>query len=442
MFIGLKNKLKSFTRIKKLRPLEIFYEIGQRYGTLMTAYQVTLSSRERIRPDDVHLASLRKASIDKELHDMTHTPYDSSRGPLWRATFIETDSESKLPVPYLANEFPFQSQFIFGIHHAITDGYSNLKVLEFFVSILNQILLKESIEDYQFGFFTSGIQSLDLLERRRAELVSDPKQLEEIKEKVKEAFFNVNSLWLDSFGENKDVINETLHISKRLSEVTSQKFLKKLKSFRISLNSGMCALINVVLVEMMKEAGPERESYNIGTLHGVNMRQYWKDDYNIHLGLQIGMMRIFIDTSSKDPSDFWSYATRVNSILQAKVKSKWPLNEQIAQESFLNNDPEELQDLFKNENSPHTLLYTASSLGNVNKLVKFEDEFVQWTTLSRTTSAHYLSCPLSFNFQVFRRLLCYSVEYVTRFVSEEVAHKILNNIAQKISSLIDEESVA
>lgn len=42
--------------LRKLKPLELFYEIGQRKGTVITAYHATFRSKTKIEEDDMQTA--------------------------------------------------------------------------------------------------------------------------------------------------------------------------------------------------------------------------------------------------------------------------------------------------------------------------------------------------------------------------------------------------
>lgn len=368
---------------------------------------------------------------------LTHEPFDSCNGPMWRARMIEEDNSSECPLSQLTSEFPKQFEFLIAINHGITDGFSNLKIIEAFLQILDKIIRKIPLDNKQLGVFSAGEQTDVLLQERKQELLLDKEKYTKVTNEVMQGFVgNVNTLWEDSFGINKNFENKTYHLADTLSSSETEKLLEKLKNNRISLNSGFCALFNILLVEMIREKEFTQDSYNIGTLHGVNFRQFWTKDENIHFGMQIGVMRVYVNTPSTS-FNFWEYAQEVHRILRTKVNEKWPLNETLVSEEMFKAGINELKDFFNEKAPKHTILYSSSSLGNIDHYIESSGQHVQWSAISRSTSATYLACPISINFQIFRKILSLSVEYYPKYANKELASSIIIRLKEKILKLIE-----
>lgn len=81
-------------------------------------------------------------------------------------------------------------------------------------------------------------------------------------------------------------------------------------------------MINTALVELVADAGLEKDAYIITSRHPVNQRRYWKGDPITDWGNHMGAMFYTMQTPRHNLSTFWEYASDGDIIQERIVRSK------------------------------------------------------------------------------------------------------------------------
>ena len=79
-------------------------------------------------------------------HGEILTKFDNSFVPVWRITIIAIN-ERELHKVSLMNEYIYQYHVLLGFHHAITDGFSNVRICGSYLRFLNNLIDNQTIND-------------------------------------------------------------------------------------------------------------------------------------------------------------------------------------------------------------------------------------------------------------------------------------------------------
>ncbi|CAL4099051.1 unnamed protein product, partial [Meganyctiphanes norvegica] len=192
--------------------------------------------------ENIDFKILEESDFNKECFSLGTHCYDSSNGPMWRARLIPIKSGAKLYIPELEDQFPHHYILLLGFHHAMTDGTSTLKIIRFFLQILNSVIKGEYINDQiQLGEHADGSQTIALKEEKKKELNKNPHSKEMKKSKFK--YLNRVPFLLQAFPPPIGVTLCTLNMTRDLDELTSSKFFAKCKAEGVSVHAGFCSIL-------------------------------------------------------------------------------------------------------------------------------------------------------------------------------------------------------
>ncbi|RXG51634.1 hypothetical protein Avbf_15193 [Armadillidium vulgare] len=84
----------------------------------------------------------------------TNTCIDSATGPLWRATYINSDETLK-------EKKTFTTNILFTFHHAISDGYTLINICNNFFKAFNDVI-GEKFKNFTFWRINDGHETEEL----------------------------------------------------------------------------------------------------------------------------------------------------------------------------------------------------------------------------------------------------------------------------------------
>ncbi len=105
---------------------------------------------------------------------------------------------------------------------------------------------------------------------------------------------------------------ESQIVLRDLDITTTQNFISKCKEENVTVNSGLTAVLNVSLVDFLRQGGLEKEFYHIHEVHAVNLRRYWSGDTLGTLGVHAMDIDDVVSTPANWRENFWAYARNVN----------------------------------------------------------------------------------------------------------------------------------
>ncbi|CAL4127263.1 unnamed protein product [Meganyctiphanes norvegica] len=367
---------------------------------------------------------LEKPDVQSEHIKMATHHYNSSCGPLWCVRLLPTSNSVQCPIEEVSKDFPFQYYLIFGFHHGITDGTSNMMIVGQFIKLINSVINGDVINDEtQLGHHDDGSQTIKQKEQKNKEFNENP----EYKEKKVREFESLKKLpfLLRAYPPEEGVTPCTLTITYDLDKDSTNRFLTRCKAEGVSVHSGFCAMANAAIVEIVEGKGIKEDVYDLTLMHTVNMRRYWTGESSKALGMHLGTLMQRTLTPNKLTHDLWSYARSIHKDIHSNLVS----GQVFEDNALLMNDAQKNKGGKPFENIPTPWMeYSTSNMGNLDKSIPGEMPHVQMTHIMRTTSNHKFGSTVSHMMQSFRGRFLYGCDYCPNQVSTQTATCFVNKI--------------
>ena len=271
--------------------------------------------------EDRHLADIIKTTAE--------FTYNLPEGPLWRARMVICPSDEPCNLPQVKDTFPHQYHFAFEFHHAINDGFSVSIIMKTFFTILDNLLDGAQSDDKQVGELHDGWEIRAAEDKIRETLEKDPQRLKVLLEE-RYKLKNRVSLITEAFGEPQEPSPTTYILDPQvLDDKILQVFNAKCKAHKVTFNSGISAVFNVALVEMVRETGVMRDSYLVSTRHPVDTRRYMSDRKAIVLGYHGMPMTQIMMTPWNTKNSFWKYVIDFDNKFRGRINKMGPLEERV-----------------------------------------------------------------------------------------------------------------
>ncbi|XP_068210053.1 uncharacterized protein [Palaemon carinicauda] len=370
---------------------------------------------------EIDFEIFRGLTLEEVRDSLRKYSYKSETGPLFCARLLFDSADTAKDINDLEPSFPFKSHIIFGLHHGMTDGTSNMNIMGFFISLLNDVIANRPINDEEpLGHFASDEETMKLIMEQKVVLEGNPNLKAKIEEDL--LFQNGHSpLIVKSFprSEKKKRTSSIIRVLDR--EVTS-KFIQRCKLEKVTVGSGFTAIVNMAIVDVLVEYGVIEDSYMIENFHIINIRRYWKRRTSVPLGLHMGYpLMLFSDTPRNVRDHLWDYAKTLGESLKEKVIS----GRILADKAYAMFFPKELP------HSDHIPCdYLTSNMGDVTRLVTEGGEHVRITNIVRGSSFHSIPYPVLINSHTFRGIFTIIFDYNEGLLMPEVAEKLCSQIVK------------
>ncbi|KAK7083215.1 hypothetical protein SK128_011731 [Halocaridina rubra] len=449
---------------------EKIMEFGHRNGCLLIWYQINLKSKSPLKEEDVRLAVthlyrktpnlgvclgmnngelwlkrssnpdvdfkvLRGQSVEEVRETLRRYRYNSETGPLFCTRLLLDSSDNTSDTEDLDPDFPFTSSFFLGTHHGITDGTSNMYIMGFFISLLNDVISKKPIQEHEpLGVFVPEEETLKIIKKKKDILESDPILMQKISQK-QELHRDEIPLLINGFKAPEEEI-WTASLVEILDRATTLKFIQKCRQEKVTIHSAFTALSNVALVDCLVENGVLQDSYCVQHFHLVNLRRYWDVKIPIALGCHIGgPLPKYIDTPRNLGDKFWDYARSLHQNLKEDIESAQVLTNN-ALHDIMNPDVLPYREEFLLDSSKKFKGdYLTSNMGDITPLVTEGGEHVRVTHVIRSTTIHLMDNPVVINIHTFRGKFTMIFDYNPGAVRKEVAEKFCSQIIKRILSV-------
>lgn len=245
---------------------------------------------------------------------MLNLPYNHEEGPMWRARLFQgvpcTDhNHSAWSLSDVRSTFPNQYHLLLGFHHAPNDGVSVNIIANAAARLLQDVLNSTHIDNSQIGHLIDSKLIMKEEQSVREKLEEDQLQLSKMLREMSMTNQNFKPLLSEAFG--KPLVTQPK--SKTLQTVLDQSIMKsfqnKCKAAGISVNCGLSSVVDRAMVELVREAGVQRDLYSITGRHAVSERRYiGSGNPFTELGCYLGPMQHTMIGSHKGRHDFWQYA--------------------------------------------------------------------------------------------------------------------------------------
>ncbi|KAK7066539.1 hypothetical protein SK128_006677, partial [Halocaridina rubra] len=359
--------------------------------------------------------------------------YNRTTGPLFCGRLLLDSPDLAKEEDDLDPDYGHSSSMFFGMHHALTDGTSNMHIFRFFISILNDVIANKPINDEEpMGTFISWEENIKVMEKNKELLQSDPTLMAKL---VSEKRFikETTPLFISVFPPSKDP-TKTVDIIKILDQSTTDAFIQKCKREKVTVNSAVTAFVNAALVEIFVENGLIQDSYPLMNRHLVNLRRYWDIKVDTALGCNIHAMCQNVDTPRNIEHQVWDYARSLNRVIQDDVELGKVFLEMAFDDLKLSISAKDFEKYLLSSKK-FNCDFIMSNLGNVTSLVTEGGDYVRITQVLGSTSIDKFHFPVIINCRTFRGKFTIIFSYNAGFVQKDIAEKLCSIIVKRISGV-------
>ncbi|XP_063882807.1 uncharacterized protein LOC135112358 isoform X4 [Scylla paramamosain] len=298
----------------------------------------------RERDGDLWVADMDTPKIDfqvveggniKDVAKITsHSAYSKVEGPLWRARLVVCPPDEPCMLPQVKEAFPYQYHLVIDMHHAVFDGLCNMMVSELFFQTLDSMLDGAQLDDRQIGEFRDRSEVRAAEARIRESLQKDPRRLKALLEERYKIMTRV-PLITEAFGERKESPPDTNTLRPEiLDHKLLQVFNAKCKAHKVTFNSGFLGVMNVALMELVREAGVVRDSYVISTCHPVSTRRYMRGVTSMVWGFHSLPMSMDTVMPWNARNNFWKHVVDIDTNFRERIRKMGPV-EQLVLDTML-----------------------------------------------------------------------------------------------------------
>ncbi|XP_064101678.1 uncharacterized protein LOC135212173 [Macrobrachium nipponense] len=447
---------------------EKLHEISHKRGSFLLAYQLSLSSIQPLQESHVKTALIhfqRKCQAfqicfgqrdgqtwlryrDTEdidfkvvkdvgpdyITDLLHIyQYNSEEGPLWCARLLlDTDADSLA----LDKDLAHTSQLFIGVHHAITDGLSMLKVCGGLIKILNDVIANKPISDEEhIGYFVSDTKTEELVALKMTAIQNDPSLKQELISRAEEKGVEIPLLLtVEPPPEGED---KTCNLTRVLDKNTTKRFISRCKAEGVSIHSAFAALADASIVTLLVEKNNIQNSYKMCNGHIINLRRYWTGDCSDAMGCHArGPLNLWTDVPRDLSGKFWDFARTLHRDLHRDLENESILF-QMAYIKLCSKKDQSYDDIFYQAN-PMQIDCVFSNLGDVTDLLTDDGPYVRPYLLKRHLSLHRTDIKnFAYFFHSFRGRLILNLLYNSKYVAKAVAQQHCSQIFDTMEKVIN-----
>ncbi|XP_063884511.1 uncharacterized protein LOC135113247 [Scylla paramamosain] len=363
------------------------------------------------------------------------SPFNLHDGPLWKTRLMPCPEDAVCHFPEVKAALPHQCHILMTLHHAANDGMVVMMVTQLLIDILDSLLQGLPVSSQPVGELCEGFEVVEEEARIRAALLQDPERL------VAALRQHVESkrlpLLMEAFGLPKAEDWTTKNLPPVvLDNQRMEKFAAKCRSVGATINAGFTALINTALVELVQEAGLDKDVYHLSSSHPVDTRRLMKNTQNIPLGYHAIPMTQCTATPRNVKEHFWQYVKTVDVKLRDKIKRNYSCEQRVLDAMLRPQDyTHEAHSVLRQLPSGE---YLFSNLYSPRTSYAGAGKCVQLTAAANYMTIHNEKYSLGVGLFSFRGQARLQLAYSTAAVSEEVAYKCLEKKLALFNELTDE----
>lgn len=272
---------------------------------------------------------LRDGSLWDTMENTTKVVYNLAEGPLWVARLVACPPEEPCKLPQVKDTFPHQYHLAFNCNHAVSDGISTVAMNQVFFTLLDDLLDGTQVSDKPIGELRDRNEDRAIEAKMKETLEKDPQRLEKLLEEVSIYRTRV-PLITEAFGEPQEPYPATALLPmEELDYKLMQAFIAKCKAHKVTFNSGLGAVLNAALVELVREAGVVRDSYTVSSCHPVDTRRYKSDVKSMVWGYHACLMTHTMETPFNVRKSFWKYVVDYDAKFRSHLDTKGPLQDRM-----------------------------------------------------------------------------------------------------------------
>ncbi|KAK3869851.1 hypothetical protein Pcinc_024855 [Petrolisthes cinctipes] len=420
--------------------------LGRRQGQLWL---------KKMRGCILDLKVLNEGELEKERERLMSHTFNTDEGPLWCMSVVVPEQPQESHHHYQPQEShhhyqpqeshhhyqpqeshhhyqPQEShhhyQLLFGTHHTIADGFTNIRICHMLHEILNDILTGRTVDDKeQLGQHLDDHLAKQLYEEKNIKLLQDPELLSKCREKFLEATITHPHL-LDLLPSPRDDCGRSHYVKQDLDENLTKAFMNKCKCEGVSFHSGFTGVVNAAIIKILEDAGKGQLQYNFVASHDLSMRRYYPRNLSQVLGTHLPLFGFLLPFKvSKDFVDtFWPHIKSFHQDLHHELLTGGPM-QAVALRLMQKSKSENYAEYFRTSGSPN-YYYAISNLGDVTSLMPGEGEVVKVKGLNRVSTVRANATIMCFFIHTYKGICSISLVYSSRYMDHHIARKLLDQI--------------
>ncbi|MPC35135.1 hypothetical protein E2C01_028551 [Portunus trituberculatus] len=353
------------------------------------------------------------------MEDLFIYEFPTTEGPLWCARLLPSTAPlpSSLPEVIASCDFPHTRILLLANHHGINDGTSNTFIAESLLHILDDMIAGNPIDDkVQIGTLADGEESKAILTVMAEKMRQDSDFQQNIIEEANKSR-KTEKLIPRAYPMPRGPNPKVQIVMQDLDKETTQNFFKRCKQEGVTVNTAMTSVINVSLVDFVREGGLEQDTYTVHELHSVNLRRYWSGNTDKTLGCHMLMPRVLHPTPAKWREGFWEYTRTIHETLLRGLEEKDAF-------LYLLNVGEgiPLEKLFEERPYPECD-YAIGNIGNLDRRLTTKRQHISLCHLVRSTACW--NDPMYSFFHTLNGCFAYSLVYCCDVLTREMAIRFL-----------------
>lgn len=368
----------------------------------------------------VNVEELETQDVETAVETLLKRRYNVLEGPLWFTRFIKLTPHEQ-GVRDDNHNLNYKYACLFGFHHNVSDGTTNMKFCKVFLKVLNDLVQGKEVDMCQEGTFAPPLQDR-LADRIGAYFLFVYMFLRRLYTCILTFGIPVRN-FTSRFRMPSHNEAATRMIHHELDEDTTRKLLRRCKMEGVTLNSAFTAAANLTMYKMMAQKGGRLKNTDFWSSQAVNMRRYWpKEQQSNSFGCHISLLDVSFPTGPEDEQAFWKYARQVHSRLKYHLtESKRALTLQPMSERLIILIRHNAWLSWLRLPSANDGHYTVTNMGDLTQTFPGTGEEVEVSLVLRSVSCHFMPTLCQHTLQTFRGRFCYSLDYYTQKIAKETA---------------------
>lgn len=378
--------------------------------------------------------------VESTLESLLRRQYKVQEGPLWFVRFLtpslsgQADQNQNNKESINHNKYKYVC--IFGFHHNVSDGTTNMSFCRVFLKVLNDLIQGNTIDFTEAGTFAPPLHDR-LADAASSQWTLFCMFLKRFYRAVISYGAHVSN-FTQVFRMPAEIGAGTRVLHHQLDEVTSHRLYLRCKMEGVTVNSAFTAAANLALYQLMTEQRPGLTSTRINCVHAVNMRRYWPQAQQPgSLGCHISMLDVGFPVEKSHLKEFWEYSRNIHTSLSRHLASTrralavQPISERMKLVIGSNYWLDRLG--LPSTNDSH---YCVTNMGNLSSTFPGDGPEVEVSRVLRTVSCHFMPTLCQHTLQTFRGRLSYSLDYYTQKLTRETASQYAAGIMDILTSSI------
>lgn len=326
------------------------------------------------------------------------------------------------------------SHIVIGLHHGISDGFSNLRIIRHLLKLIDDHLAGRSIdENDQVCSIIDDSEKDKLLSQAKQAFLDDEKFLQERTEFYKHTF--VETLIEKVYPVTAGLPEKTCSLVHIVDKATTQKFKSKCKAEGVTFHAGFCSVLNAAIVRLVSSHCEGKESITIPSFHAKDLRYYYEKNKEA-FGCGIASFGTIFEAPLNIMDDFWNSAKSYNDDLRYAIKSKACLEQGVIQNLTGITLAPKLNDHTSGSPLPSLIYYLTTNMLDVTPIVGNVGDNVHLQFYEGLNSIHKLPLLWMSTYQTFRDQLIHSVQYNNQFMGDEAAKQLSATIFEVLAEVI------